>query len=163
MSSHLPIEPLNKIAFAPFGDVVETQGAEHFPINQGFAERFNNLAKVDVEDQDGVTNIGIVEAKLRPQPIKLTLMERHPLGSQIFYPLQNEPWLVVVCSDPSDPTTYRAFRASGSQGINYAKGVWHHPLLVLSEPSGFLVVDRKGQGSNLNEMSLADRQSISLG
>ncbi|HLA01412.1 MAG TPA: ureidoglycolate lyase [Aestuariivirga sp.] len=143
-------EPLTKASFAPFGDVIEIEGAQHFPINQGFAERFNDLARVDV----GEVNISIVTAKVRPKPIGLKLMERHPLGSQIFYPLQDRPWLVVVCVEPQDSKSFRVFRATGRQGINYARNTWHFPLLVLEDGSRFLVVDRKGPGNNLQEVKI---------
>ena len=36
----MKIEKLTRAAFAPFGDVIETSGAKHFTINQGFATRF---------------------------------------------------------------------------------------------------------------------------
>jgi ureidoglycolate lyase len=146
----MKIEPLTKASFAPFGDVIEIDGAQHYPINQGFAERFNDLAKVDVGT--GAVNISIVNAVVRPKPIALKLMERHPLGSQIFYPLQDSPWLVVVCVEPQDAKSFRVFRAMGRQGINYARNTWHFPLLVLEAESRFLVVDRKGPGTNLEEM-----------
>lgn len=146
----MKIHPLTKAGFAPFGEVIEMDGAQHFPINQGFAERFNDLARVDVE----AVNISIVVAKPRAKPIAITLMERHPLGSQIFYPLQDRPWLVLVCGDPKDRASFRAFSATGRQGINYARNTWHHPLLVLEAESRFLVVDRKGPGANLEEMSI---------
>ena len=145
-------EPLTAAAFKSFGDVVETDGAQHYPINQGFAERFNDLARVDVS----ATNVGIVIARPRPNPIKLELMECHPLGSQIFYPLQDRPWLVVVCENPREPLSFRAFAASGRQGVNYARNVWHHPLLVLDADSRFMVVDRKGEGRNLEEIILEE-------
>jgi ureidoglycolate lyase len=147
-------EPLTRAAFAAFGDVVEIDGASHYPINQGFAERFNDLASVDVGNEGGATNISIIIAKPRPQPIKLALMERHPLGSQIFYPLQDTRWLVAVCGDPRDATSFRAFIATGRQGVNYARNAWHHPLLVFEDDSRFMVVDRKGPGNNLEEMGL---------
>jgi len=146
----MKIEPLTRTGFAPFGEVIETDGAQHFPINQGFAERFNDLASVDAE----AVNISIVLAKPRPKPIAITLMERHPLGSQIFYPLQDRPWLVLVCGDPKNVTSFRAFSATGRQGINYARNTWHHPLLVLEAESRFLVVDRKGPGANLEEVQI---------
>ena len=146
----MKIAPLTKAGFAPFGEVIEMDGAQHYPINQGFAERFNDLAFVDAE----TVNISIVVANPRPKPIAITLMERHPLGSQIFYPLQDRPWLVVVCGDPKDATSFRAFSATGRQGINYARNTWHHPLLVLDAESRFLVVDRKGPGANLEEATI---------
>ena len=146
----MKIEALTKAGFAPFGDVIEAEGAQHYPINQGFAERFNDLARVDAE----AVNVSIVVANPRPKPIAITLMERHPLGSQIFYPLQDRPWLVLVCGNPKDRTSFRAFSATGRQGINYARNIWHHPLLVLEAESRFLVVDRKGPEANLEEVSI---------
>jgi ureidoglycolate lyase len=146
----MKIEALTRAGFAPFGEVIDIDGAQHFPINQGFAERFNDLASVDAE----AVNISIVVANPRPRPIAIRLMERHPLGSQIFYPLQDRPWLVLVCGDPRDRTSFRAFSATGRQGINYARNAWHHPLLVLDAASRFLVVDRKGPGANLEEVPI---------
>ena len=152
----MKIELLTKAGFAPFGDVIEIDGAQHYPINQGFAERFNDLAHVDVSAEGGSVNISLAVAKPRPQPIGIKLMERHPLGSQIFYPLQDRPWLVLVCANPLDGKTYRCFRATGRQGINYARNAWHHPLLVLDPESRFLVVDRKGPGNNLEEVQTGE-------
>jgi ureidoglycolate lyase len=147
------LEPLTREAFTPFGDVIEMSGAEIININQNFAQRFNDLAQIDVMSEGGTVNISLAAAMPRPQPIAIKLMERHPLGSQIFYPLQDEPWLVLVCTNPRDPASYRAFKASGRQGINYARNAWHHPLLVL-KPQRFFVVDRKGPGNNLEELWL---------
>jgi ureidoglycolate lyase len=146
--------PLTKSAFAPFGDVVETDGAAPVEINQGFATRFNRLAGIDVTSDGADVNISLFDARPRPQPIAIKVMERHPLGSQLFFPLQDRPWLVLVCADPHDFSSYRAFTASGRQGVNYARNVWHHPLLVLGEAERFLIVDRPGDG-NLDEVWLA--------
>ncbi len=145
-------QPLTKGAFARFGDVVETEGATPIEINQGFARRCNALAAVDVISGGADINISLFEAKPRPVPIEIKLMERHPLGSQLFMPLQDRPWLVLVCDDPRNPTSYRAFTASGRQGVNYARNVWHHPLLVFDD-ARFLIVDRIG-ADNLEEVWL---------
>src|SRR5262249_5822749 len=110
--------PLTKAAFALFGDVVETDGAVPIEINQGFATRFNHLANIDVTSGGAPVNISLFDARPRPQPIAINVMERHPLGSQLFFPLQDKPWLVLVCADPHDLNSYRAFTASGRQGVN---------------------------------------------
>jgi ureidoglycolate lyase len=151
--------PLSKAAFAAFGDVVEIDGAEPIEINQGFARRFNALAKIDVTTDGAAVNIALFEARPRPQPIEIRLMERHPRGSQLFMPLQDRPWLVLVCADPHDAASYRAFTATGRQGVNYARNVWHHPLLILGEGERFMVVDRPGQG-NLEEVWLDQPLSL---
>ena len=155
----MKIETLTKEAFAPFGDVVEIEGAQHYTINQGFAERFNNIANIDVNTEGGEVNVSIFTAIPRPTPIEIKLMERHPLGTQLFYPLQNEDWLVLVCDDPLREDSYRLFQAGGKQGVNYGRNIWHHPLLVHSE-SRFLIVDRKGPGHNLQEIILPQIMSI---
>jgi ureidoglycolate lyase len=149
-------EPLTREAFRPFGDVVGMEGSAHFTINQGFAERFNDLAHVDVTMEAGATNVSLFLGQPRPQPIAIRLMERHPLGSQLFMPLQDRPWLVLVAGDVHDFGSYRAFRATGKQGVNYARNVWHHPLLVFDADSRFLIIDRKGPGNNLEEVWLAE-------
>lgn len=153
---------LTRQAFAHFGDVIDTEGVAPRGINQGFAERFNDLARVDVSMQGGETNISLVKATPRPVPIAIKLMERHPLGSQIFLPMQNRAWLVLVCQDPLQPATYQLFAATGRQGINYARNTWHHPLLVFDFDSQFLVIDRKGPGDNLEEVWLPDALALEI-
>ena len=153
MTKSINVTPLTAQAFAPFGDVLETDGAEHFPINQGTTERFHNLARLDLNAVGGKPIVSIFESQPRPRPIRLEVMERHPLGSQAFYPLQNRDWLIVVADgdDPLDPDSIKAFRATGQQGINYAANVWHHPLLVLDPDARFLIIDRLGPGNNCQE------------
>ena len=145
--------PLTKADFAPFGDVIETRGSEHFSINAGTTERFHDLAAVDVMAAGGKPLLSIFRGQPREYPLAVTMMERHPLASQAFVPLTDRPFLVVV-GEPGvmpDPQGLRAFITDGTQGVNYRRGVWHHPLLVIGEEADFLVVDRGGPGENCDE------------
>lgn len=162
MTVRLKPEPLTRAAFARFGDVIDTQGVNPLSINSGFARRFHDLARVDVAAQGGRPLISIFRAQPRPAPIRLSLMERHPLASQAFFPLGDREWLIVVAEgdDPRRPESLRAFRAGGRQGVNYARGVWHHPLLVLDPDHEFLVVDRGGDGANLDEVPFPDEPAV---
>lgn len=148
----LAIEPLASEEFAPFGEVIETRGAQSFPINQGTTTRFHALATVD-PGPEGRAILSIFRGTRRPDPIRLEMLERHPLGSQAFMPLSAHDWLVVVASDPQ-ADLLRCFRARGDQGVNYGRGVWHHPLLLLVPCQDFLIVDRAGPGDNLEERML---------
>lgn len=150
----LSIAPLTKAGFAPFGEVVETGDVKPMLINEGFAERYDDLASIDVAAEGGEVSVSVFVGSARPGPLVIKLMERHPLGSQLFMPLSRTRWLVVVCTDPGVPSSYRAFAASGRQGVNYARNCWHHPLLVVEDASAFVVVDRKGAGSNIEERRL---------
>jgi ureidoglycolate lyase len=158
----LSIAPLTKTGFAPFGEVIETGDVKPKLINAGFAKRFDELANIDVVTEGGAVNVSLFVGSARPAPIVIKLMERHPLGSQLFMPLSDAPWLVVVCADPGVPSSYRAFAASGRQGVNYARNCWHHPLLVVRDASPFLVVDRKGEGDNLEENCLDEKKWLFL-
>jgi len=147
-------EPLTKQNFAPYGDVLEIDGAEQFPINAGTTTRFHRLADVVASPPDGKVILSIFRGTRRPFPISITMMERHPLGSQAFYPLSPSDWLVVVADDRDgkpDPSRLRCFQATGIQGVQYAPDVWHHPLLILDPVQDFFIVDRHGDGNNLEE------------
>ena len=148
----LAIEPLTAEAFKPFGDVIEaTDNAQHFTINQGFAERFHRLAQVDVTTDGGQPAISIFKARARALPLQLSVLEKHPFGSQAFMPLSGDAYLVVVAlgGDTPDMSTLKCFSATAQQGVNYAKGTWHHPLLALND-GDFVVVDRAGPSGEIN-------------
>ena len=160
MSRKLTIEPLTRESFAPFGQIIETERADHYFINQGTTTRFHRLATAETGDE-GRAIISIFRGTPRSRPITITMLERHPLGSQAFIPLSNDDWLIVV-SDRPEISALRCFRATGSQGVQYAKGVWHHPLLVIESSQDFLVVDREGPGNNLEELTLPQGAKIEI-
>lgn len=164
MTAILKARPLTRDAFAPFGDVIETQGARGLAINAGLAERFHDLARIDVTAQGGRPLLSIFRGQPRPPPLRLTVMERHPLASQAIFPLHDGEWLIVVADgpDPCSATALRAFLATGRQGVNYARGTWHHPLIVLAPDHEFLVIDRGGEGMNLEEVPFPDTTKVIL-
>jgi ureidoglycolate lyase len=153
--------PLTAEAFAPYGDVIEaTDRAERIPINYGWTTRYRDLAALDYGDDGGRAMVSIMRSKPMT-PLVLKIFERHPIGSQAFIPLQGRPFLVAVAPPGDfDPAAVRVFRAEASQGVNYAKGTWHHFLLALDAESDFLVIDRDGPGDNLDEIELAEADQI---
>lgn len=147
------IEPLTPEAFAPFGQVVSLDGAHHYPINAGMTERYHDLARVELGGPNARTLISIFRGQPYALPLDLKLVERHPLGSQAFYPLGPDPrWLVITAHDNSGaPTGLRAFRPAPGQGVNIAINTWHGVLTCLDKVQDFIVVDRGGDGNNLEE------------
>ncbi|MBL8434476.1 MAG: ureidoglycolate lyase [Zoogloea sp.] len=149
-------EPLTRDAFAPFGEVIEASDAvRHFTINGGNTERYHDLARID-PGEGGRVILSIFRGQPRSLPFRVGMMERHPLGSQAFVPMSGRPYLVVVApAGPApDARDLRCFVARGDQGVNYATGVWHHPLLALGAVCDFLVVDRSGSAPNCDEVQL---------
>ncbi|MEK9626504.1 MAG: ureidoglycolate lyase [Gammaproteobacteria bacterium] len=156
--------PLNEMDFTPFGDVVEARSEQVMDINEGTSKRFHDLALVDVASENGRPLVNIFRASPYPQPLRLAMMEKHPLGSQLFMPLQAHPYLVAVAprGERVHAADIQVFLARGDQGVNFHPGVWHHPLLVLQQQD-FLVIDRGGAGDNLVEQSLETSVSITVG
>jgi len=166
---------LTSTNFAPFGDVVEARGLNK-SINYGQTERYHDLAAIDVHAEDGQVLVNIFRSKplVLPTPsgkypcgIKIEIMERHPLSSQMFMPLSANPYLVVVAPKGDfDESKVKVFLASSNQGVNYHAGTWHHYSLALNTVSDFLVVDRGGaknsDSDNCDEAQLAEPITITL-
>lgn len=153
MSRILTARPLTREAFAPFGDVLDTEGWDnHYPINAGRCERFHDMATAELAGTDARVILSMFKATPYAFPVKLEMLERHPFGSQAFMPLSPRPFLVVVAHDtPNGPGEPQAFLTSSGQGVNYRKNLWHGVLTPIGQPQDFLVIDRAGSEKNLEE------------
>ena len=160
----LKVEPLTKEAFKPFGDVIDKEVSDYFMIDNGSTRRYHRMADVDVADNGGEPIISIFQATPLTYPLNIQMMERHPLGSQAFIPLLGHPYLIVVAEKGEDlqPQALRAFLSNGRQGVNYHKGVWHHPVLALQPDDQFLIVDRAGEGNNCDEVYFEQSTEVVL-
>ncbi|MGB7287631.1 MAG: ureidoglycolate lyase [Salaquimonas sp.] len=155
--------PLTKADFAPYGDVLEKPGSEEKVINNGNCVRHHDLATIDFVGDGAKTSINIFCGQPYATPLKLELVERHPLGSQAFLPMHDRPFLVVVCTDENGtPGKPEAFITSPGQGINFRRNQWHGVLTPLYEQGDFVVVDRIGEGNNLEEYTFETPFIISL-
>lgn len=149
--------PLTKEAFSPFGDVLETDGVDPRLINFGNTQKFGGLSHI-THDDDGFAQISIYRSRAIELPFRIQLLERHPLGSQAFYPLHQRPFPVVVAPAGEKPkeTDICVFLSNGRQGVNLHAGVWHHYQLTLDEDSDYLVIDRGGERDNYQEHHLQE-------
>lgn len=147
---HIPTLPLTAEGFAQFGEVIEAAGAPDKIINQGLCGRYHDRAQLNFGS--GRAGLSVFLAEPRQLPYQLEMMERHPDGSQAFLPMTEHPFLVIVAADenekPGQPT---AFLTNGAQGINLHRNTWHGVLTPLKAPGLFAVVDRIGDGPNLEE------------
>lgn len=158
------IEPLTREAYAPFGQVIETDGAHHYPINGGMTERFHDLARIELGGTDPRPLISIARGKPYDLPLTLTMVERHPLGSQAFFPLSAHPFLSIVAPDENGvPGVPRAFLCRPGQGINMQMNTWHAVLTPLEAECDFLLIDRGGPGNNLEEHHFGEPWLVAFG
>ena len=150
MSQKIQIQPLTPEAFAPYGDVLDCRGAPDKIINQGLCGRYNDRATIDIDN--GRAGLSLFNAEPRALPLTLDMVERHPEGSQAFVPMSEHPFLVIVAPDDNGrPGVPMAFKTAPGQAINFHKNTWHGVLTPLANPGLFAVVDRIGDGANLEE------------
>lgn len=107
------IEPLTAEAFTPFGQVIQTTGAHHYPINAGMTERFHDLASVQLGGDNPRPLISIFRGQPYAIPLSLKLVERHPQAAGPSIPSRSGP-----SSSSSRPIwmAYRARPAPSSPG-----------------------------------------------
>ncbi len=146
-------QPITAETFAPYGELLTPRSKADRMINAGRCERHHALATVERNGGEAIISI------FRSEPISLPydcpLLERHPLGSQAFVPLHSDPWLSVVAPDEGGrPGAPLAFLVPAGMGVNLRAGVWHGVLTPLDRAADFLVVDREGEGVNLEEVQI---------
>jgi ureidoglycolate lyase len=141
---------ITKENFSKFGDMITTADIKPIEINEGYAKRFDGIANLNTSKDNGETIISIFSALKRAFPLKIDMMEKHPLGSQAFIPMKQTTFLVLVAPEGNNPDLNKieAFIVPPEIGVNYNPGTWHFPLIA-TEDMNFLVVDRKGSGDNL--------------
>ncbi|KZL19324.1 Ureidoglycolate lyase [Pseudovibrio axinellae] len=155
----IAIEALSAETFQPFGEIIEVGTVSPILINEDRCRRYSDLA--GMEFIGGQAGISLFQAELRSLPHKLTILERHPLGSQCFIPMGHSEYLVIVAEDDEgQPSVPRAFMASSTQSINIGRNTWHGVLTPIKGSGLFAVVDRIGEGKNLEEHWLKEAYLI---
>ncbi len=149
--------PISAEEFAPYGDLIHASPATKTEMNDARFERFLNLASIDVTSSGGRAAISIARCKVPTTfPYAISVVERHPHGSQAFIPLTPFSFVVVVApaGEKVTATELRAFVTDGTQGVNYHKGVWHMPMIAMQAGQEFLIIDRAPLSDNCDEFIL---------
>ena len=136
-------KPINKENFKKFGDMITTADIKPIEINEGYAKRFDGIANLDTSKDNGETTISIFSALKRSFPMKIDMMEKHPLGSQAFIPMKETTFLAFVAPQNNKPEIEKieSIIIPPGIGINYKPGIWHFPL-ISTEDENFVVIDR---------------------
>jgi ureidoglycolate lyase len=142
--------PLTPEAYAPYGSVIAAGIGAGKPANQGTARRFDHLVELENLRTGATPNVCVFRSTpWMERPIPIRLLEKHPLSTQVFVPMNATRFLVVVAlgEDLPDLSTLAGFVATGAQGISYRPGVWHHPLIALDAETDFACVVFEDGGS----------------
>ena len=134
---------LTAARFAAFGQVFEAAGGAS-SANQGRAERFDMpLELASADDRANRLCTSIYRIRKSPLPFAVSMVERHSLSPQLFYPNSGDRFLVCACpaldDGEPDPTALRAFIGRRTQGFVWRAGTWHSPLAALGADGDFLM------------------------
>ena len=150
----LKIETIDQNNFSSFGDIIDKKSSsKQISINQGTTKRYSEISKLNLNENNGDSFVSIFSGKPRPFPIEIKILEKHPLATQTFLPIQSFDWLIVVAQEENNMpclNTLRCFKVNSEMGVTYKKNIWHHPLLV-TKNQDFWVIDRINNFEKNNE------------
>src|SRR3954466_14722904 len=140
---HVIARPLHAAAFEGFGTVIEASGRAPEAINEGTTQRHSDLATLDLRGAERDPVIGIYVSRARAFPLRLEKLERHRQAAQVFLPLGDQRFVVVVAEGGELPRwdTLQAFITAPGQGVSLRRGCWHHGLVALGDGDRFAVLE----------------------
>jgi len=130
-------------AFAPFGTLIDAAAVKPEAINDGTTMRHSDLAALDLRAGERDPVIGIYVASARRFPLRLAKLERHRQASQVFVPMGDHRFVVVVAAGVEAPDwgALHAFLTRPGQGVSLRRGCWHHGLVALGDGDRFAVIE----------------------
>ena len=80
----------------------------------------------------------------------IDMLEQHPFSSQVFLPLSDSPFFVIVCPAAIEPdlNNLKIYKIENGNGVNFKPQVWHFPLISINNAK-FITVDKKNADNNL--------------
>lgn len=123
----LPLRPLTREAFAPYGIVIDQRGS------------------VEIDLGGGVPSMTGATAERRD--FAFTFLARHRRTMQVFSPLVGSQSIVAVAPPVGSAPRVedvQAFLIDGRHPYALHKGTWHTPPFPAGEWASYLVVDRAG-------------------
>ena len=136
--------PVTADTFAPYGWLVDAQGRDGRPINDGSSLRVDGVGALALTADGGTPCIAVFRAQARGIAGPWQTLEVHRLGTQTFIPLQGARCVLLVALGGAlpDPAALAAFVLPGSCGVTLRAGTWHHGLLAL-DAGDWVVIERR--------------------
>lgn len=139
----LHARPITAAAFAPFGTLIDVATKAPEAINDGTTQRHSDLATLDLRGPGRDPVLGIYVARARRLPLTIAKLERHREAAQVFLPLGDHRFIVLVAAGEEAPDWQRieAFITAPGQGVSLNRGCWHHGLVALGDGDRFAVLE----------------------
>jgi ureidoglycolate lyase len=124
--------PVSADVFRPFGTLLD-------PILAN--PRLNFTVNLKNPRPQAKANMALIRPPVATLPFDVTVMEHHPFSEQIFIPMAQTSFLIVVAHDDGygrpDPTTIKAFTVTSDLAISYHPNTWHTGMATLHKKGQF--------------------------
>ena len=172
----LVLEDASPTALAPFGEMLGVGRGRPSSPTRFYDDAVELVEKPPfVSDADTCLSI----ARILPRAPQVRWMERHFKHTQVFLPLNRQPYAVVVAppgqAELPDLKQARAFRFPGDCGFMMHIGTWHEFPFALGAAADMVVVlrnetnrdlaaieDGEAVGEDLQKRSIARRFGLTL-
>lgn len=156
---NLPLEDADAASIAPYGELLGV-GHGRPTSRTRFYDDAVELVEKSPFRSDADTCLSI--ARVRPRPFEVTWLERHFKHTQVFLPLNNQPYAVVLAPPTAGPlpdlAQARAFRFPGDCGLLMHVGTWHEFPFALQAATDMVVILRNETNRNLD--AVADGEAV---
>ena len=155
---------INKISnnnFFEFGDFIHPFDKEPENINTNTTKSYFDLANIEILGKDNKARLNLFDATKRIFPLAIDMLEKHPLSSQVFMPLGNYPFFVIVCPPSAKPDlkNLKIFKVENGSGVNFKPMVWHFPLISIDDAK-FITIDKKNSDNNLEIYNFTEEEKF---
>ena len=157
------IKKITKDNFSLYGDLITIKDKNSEGINNNTTHSYFDLANIQISGEDKNVRLNIFDAKKRIFPLKIDMLEMHPLSSQVFLPMSNNDFIVLVAPIAPKPDLKKIeiFKVSNGDGINFKTCVWHFPLISIDDAK-FITVDKKDEKKNIDIYKFSENEEFIL-
>ncbi len=144
------IDTISNTNFLEFGDFINPYDKKAEDINTNTTKSYFDLANIEILGEDTKARLNLFDAKKRKFPLMIDMLEKHPFSSQVFLPLGNSPFFVIVCPPSTKPdlNNLKIFKIENGNAVNFKPMVWHFPLISINDAK-FITIDKKYADNNL--------------
>ena len=144
------VKKISNDNFFEYGDFINPYDKEPEDINTNTTKSYFDLANIEILGENKKARLNLFDAKKRIFPLTINMLEKHPFSSQVFLPLGNNPFFVIVCSPGLKPdlNNLNFFIVENGNGVNFKPMVWHFPLISINDAK-FITIDKKNTDTNL--------------
>lgn len=157
----MQIKKISKENFSNYGELISINNNE--PENAQTPQFHFDLARIEVLGNNSDARLNIIKTTKKNFPLKIDMMEMHPFSSQVFLPMSETDFIVLVAPIDKKPDLDKieVFKISKGDGINIKSSIWHFPL-ISTQNAQFITIDKKDAKTNIEIYNFIESEKFIL-